>query len=234
MRHRIQLATIAILLMTGVAAARAQIHLKHDKPQAEDLSWLWQYTKPAPDGNENGLTSDPRFQPFLKQHLTAPQAFWGNGTEPLADTAIEFLGVPGIMRADDNRYITATGCVPHFCPARGMLFIDTAGSHPLVVFAAIDWNREAHTPDEDSAEYTLWIFPDRVLTPPDSTNNRPYLPSSLQKSLGIFSAELKGGKVPPLVTRSFIVDPNGMPHEIAPSQTGVARFHDRQPLGTNS
>jgi len=234
MRRRLQLAAITLLLTTGVAAGGAQIHLKREKPPADDLSWLWQYTKPAPGGNENGLTNDPRFQPFLKQHFTMPQSFWGNGTESLAETAFTFLGVPGIMRADDNRYITATGCAPNFCPARGMLFVDTAGSRPLVVFAAINWNSEGHTLDEDDAEYTLWIFLDRELTPHGFTDTTLHLPLPLQKSLGIFSAELNGGKVPPLVTRSFVVDPDGKPHEIPPSQTGVIRFHDSQPLGIKS
>jgi hypothetical protein len=230
MRRHIQLAA-AILLITGTtAAARAQIHFKHDKPPVEDLSWLWQYTKPAPDGNENGLTGDPHFQTFLQQHLTAPQSFWGNGTESLADTATEFLALPGIARADDNRYITITGCVPHFCPSRGMIFVDTAGSHPLVVFAAIDWNRESHATDEASAEYTLWIFPDRPLTLPNTTDETPHLPPPLQKSLGIFSAALNGGTVPPLVTHAFVVNPDGKPYAIAPSQTGITRYHDSQPV----
>jgi hypothetical protein len=229
MRHKFQLATVALLL-TAVPGIRAQLHLKRDKPAVEDLSWMWQYTQPAPGGNGNGLINDPRLLPFLKLHLTAPQAFWGN--KPLADTALEFLGAPGVTRADENRYITATGCVPHFCPDRGMLFVDTAGSRPLVIFAALDWSREGRATDEANAEYTLWIFADRVLASADSPDNAPRLPSSLQRSLRIFSAELNGSKLPPLVTRSFIVDPDGKPHEIAPSQTGVTRFHDSQPLAT--
>jgi len=227
MRRHLQLAALTILLTTA-AATRAQIHLKHDKAQTEDLQWLWQYTKPAPDGNENGLTNDPRFAALLKQHLTAPQSFWGN--ESLADAALEFLSVPGVARSDENRYFTATGCVPHFCPARGMLFVDTAGSHPLIVFAAIDWNRESHTTDENNAEYTLWIFPDRELTATRPADNTTYLPQPLQKSLGIFSAALNGGTVPPLVTRAFVVTPEGKPHEIPASQSGVTRFHDSQPI----
>jgi hypothetical protein len=233
MRRQIQLAAAILLIAGTTAATRAQIHFKHDKPAVEDLSWLWQYTKPTPDGNENGLTGDPHFQPFLQQHLTAPQSFWGNGSESLADAAVEFLAVPGIARADDNRYITITGCVPHFCPARGMLFVDTVGSHPLVVFAAIDWTRESHTTDEANAEYTLWIFPDRPLTSlnaTDEANSTPHLPPPLQKSLGVFSAALNRGSVPPLVTRAFVVNPDGKPHEIAASQTGVTRYQDSQPL----
>jgi len=228
MRKVLQLAAASTLFVAGVAGA--QIHLHGDKPAPEDLSWLWQYTQPAPDGHENGLTSDPRFRDFLGRHLTAPQAFWGNGTKPLADVALEFLGVPGIARADENRYLTATGCVPHFCPSRGMLFVDTAGSRPLVVFAAIDWNRESHNVDEDNAEYTLWIFPDRSLGASDSTSQAPRLSPPLKRSLGVFSSQLNGGKVPPLVTHAFVVDPSGKPQEIPASQTGVTRFHDSQPV----
>ncbi|MDE1177725.1 MAG: hypothetical protein PW789_14160 [Edaphobacter sp.] len=227
MRKLIQLAATSLLLVAG--AAGAQVHPHGDKPAVEDLSWMWQYTQPAPDGHENGLTSDPRFHEFLRSHLAAPQSFWGNG-KPLADVATEFLAVPGIARADENRYLTATGCVPNFCPSRGMLFVDIGSRHPLVIFAAIDWNRESHNIDEDNAEYTLWIFPDRSLAPADATDETQHLSSPLKRSLGIFSAELKGGRVPPLVTHAFVVEPNGKPHEIPASQTGVTRFHDSQPV----
>ena len=227
MIRRLQL--VAAPLLLTAAAMSAQIHLQPDKPAAEDLSWMWQYTQPAPDGNENGLASDPRFRELLNKHLTAPQSFWNKGREKLADVAVEFLSVPGIARADDNRYLTATGCVPHFCPSRGMLFIDIGSSHPLVVFAAIDWTRDSHNIEEDDAEFTLWLFPDRALATAGS-DNTPRLSSPLKRSLGIFSAERNGGKVSPLITRAFVIDPSGMPHEIPASQTGVTRFHDSQPL----
>jgi hypothetical protein len=228
MRRTLQFAAAALLLTTA-AGSRAQIHLHSDKPVAEDLSWMWQYAKPAPDGHENGLTNDPRFLDFLKKHLTAPQSFWGNG-KPLWDVAVEFMGVPGIARSDENRYFTATGCVPDFCPARGMLFVDIGSSHPLVVFAAIDWSRESHDVKEDNSEYTLWIFPDRSLAAASSTDELPHLSPALKRSLGIFSAQLNGSKVPPLVTHAFVIDPNGKPHEIPASQTGATRFHDSNPV----
>jgi hypothetical protein len=228
MRRILQFAAAALILIMG-AQAQAQIHVHSDKPVAEDLSWMWQYAQPAPDGHENGLTNDPRFRDFLKKHLTAPQTFWSNG-KPLWDVAVEFMGVPGIARSDENRYFTATGCVPHFCPDRGMLFVDIGSSHPLVIFAAIDWSRESHNLDEDTAEYTLWIFPNRPLPAASLTDEMPHLSPALKRSLGIFSAQLNGGTVPPLVTHAFVIDPTGKPHEIPASQTGVTRFHDSKPV----
>jgi hypothetical protein len=227
MRCTLQIAA-APLLFTA-AAMSAQIHLHSDKPAVEDLSWMWQYTQPAPDGHENGLTNDPRFPQFLDKHLTAPQRFW-NKNEKLADVAEEFLAVPGIARADDNRYFTATGCVRHFCPSRGMLFVDMGVSHPTVVFAAIDWSGDSRGVDDDAAEYTLWIFSDRSHPADDTGNTTPHLPLALKRSIRIFSAQLNGGTVPPLVTHAFVIDPSGTPHEIPASQTGVTRFHDSQPV----
>jgi hypothetical protein len=228
MRRILHLAA-APLLFTAATTMSAQIHLHSDRPAVEDLSWMWQYTQPAPEGHENGLTNDPRFAELLRKHLTAPQRFWNKG-EKLAEVAVEFLAVPGIARGDDNRYLTATGCVRHFCPSRGMLFVDMGGSHPTVVFAAIDWSGDSRGVDEDAAEYTLWIFPDRTLTAADATSDTPHLSPALKRSLGIFSAELKGGRVPPLITHAFVIDPSGTPHEIPASQTGVTRFHDSQPV----
>lgn len=225
MHRRLQFA--AATLLFPAALMGAQIRLHGDKPAVEDLSWVWQYAQPAPEGRENALNNDPRFRELLNKHLTAPQSFWNKG-EKLADVASEFLGVPGIARADENRYFTATGCVPHFCPSRGMLFVDLGGSHPTVVFAAIDWTRESRNLEEDDAEYTLWIFPDRSLA--SASEETPHLSSPLKRSLGIFSAELMGGKVPPLVTHAFVIDPTGAPHEIPASQTGVVRFQDSQPV----
>jgi len=226
MRRTLQLAAALLLIP---AALRAQIRLHPDKPAIEDLSWMWQYTQPAPVGHENGLTNDPRFHDFLKKHLIAPQSFWRKD-KPLWDVAAEFMGVSGIARSDENRYFTATGCVPHFCHDRGMLFVDIGSSHPLVVFAAIDWSRESHNLDEDNAEYTLWIFPNRSLATAGSADEIPHLSPALKRSLGIFSAQLNGGKIASLVTHAFIVDPSGKPHEISASQSGVIRFHDSQPV----
>ena len=109
-----------------------------------------------------------RFRPFLDQFLTAPQTFWGspiNGKyRSLASTALDHLTVPGSVLADDNRYISISGCVVHFCPARGLLWIDLNGSHHLVVFAAIDWIKADKPTSDPAAEYTLWLFPNDPLT----------------------------------------------------------------------
>ena len=92
---------------------------KEKKPPKENVEWLWQYSPPPPEGRENQLVLDPRFRPFLAQYLTAPQTFWGSqkaGYKSLAETALDFLSVPDKVLADDNRYVTITGCVYRFCP----------------------------------------------------------------------------------------------------------------------
>ena len=61
-----------------------------------------------------------------------PQTFWG--TEPadrsLDDHRARFPRATAPSLADDNRYLTVTGCVPHFCPARGLLWVDLGALAP--------------------------------------------------------------------------------------------------------
>ncbi|MDR3745411.1 MAG: hypothetical protein P4K80_04690, partial [Acidobacteriaceae bacterium] len=122
MRRPLQF-VVALLLLTTLAPAQTG---KKQKPAREDVEWIWQYT---PDdvnkqGRENDLVEDTRFRPLLEQFLTAPQTFWGqpiNGKyRSLANTALDHLTVPGSVLADENRYVSISGCVVHFCPARGL------------------------------------------------------------------------------------------------------------------
>ena len=94
----------------------------------------------------------------------------------LANTALDHLTVPGNVLADDNRYVSISGCVVHFCPARGLLWIDLNGAHHLVVFAAIDWVKQGKPTTDPAAEYTLWLFPDDPLS---VAGNGPHPPPAL-------------------------------------------------------
>jgi hypothetical protein len=208
MRKALQLAAASLLLATGAASAQVQFH--RDKPAVEDLSWMWQYTQPAPEGNENGLTNDPRFSELLKKHLKSPQSFWGKN-KPLSAVAIEFLAVPGSAIADDNRYLSADGCVPHFCPERGLLWADLGATHPLIVFAAIDWIKDNKTTDDSGSAYTMWVFSNRAL-------DAAHLPAALIQSIARWTAR-PYGKTDVLqnITRVYMVDPDGTPHPASPA-----------------
>ena len=190
-----------------------------------DAEWLWQYSPPPADGRENDLIRDPHFLPFLSEYLIAPQSFWGPQVEgqrkTLAQTAYDFLAVPGQVIADDNRYITATGSVFHFRSSRGLLFADLNGAHPLVVFAAIDWIRDSKTTDQPDAQYTLWVFPDRAL---NVTIDSGSLPAPLRRSLTRWMAEpLPGSGIVEKITAAILVDPDGTPHQISvPNELGAS------------
>jgi hypothetical protein len=178
MRRTLQLA--AVLLSIAVPGVCAQLQLKHEKPQVEDLSWMWQYTQPNSASQKNKLILDTRFRPFLENHFKAPQSFWGKN-KPLSDVVMEFLDVPGQVIGDDNRYLNADGCVPDFCPDRGLLWIDLGLPHPLVAFAAIHWISDNRTTDQDGATYTMWLFSNitRVFfVDPDGTPH-PVTPSTI-------------------------------------------------------
>jgi hypothetical protein len=235
MSRLLQLAT-ALLLTTTLAHAQIQPPpppapqtrpSKKEKPAREDVEWIWQYTPTDTDkdGRENDLVQDLRFRPFLEQFLTAPQTFWGIPIDgryrSLANTALDHLTVPGKVIADDNRYISISGCTIHFCPARGLLWVDLNGNHHLVVFAALDWIKEGKPTSDPTAEYTLWVFPNDPLTVASGPGQHP--PPALTKAIARWAAQpLPGSNIVQNITHAILVDPDGTPHEVAPSALGVA------------
>jgi hypothetical protein len=238
MRRLLQLGTILLLAATAASAQIAPMGPtappeppakapKKGKPQRENVEWIWQYTPTDKDkdGRENDLIQDAHFKPFLDRFLTAPQSFWGqpsNGKyRSLADTALDHLTVPGKVIADDQRYVSITGCVVHFCPARGLLWIDLNGNHHLVVFAAIDWTRQGRPTTDPDAEYTLWVFPNDPLTIGSVPGLHP--PAALTKAISRWTAQpLAGPNIVQKITHAILVDPDGTPHEVPPASLGVA------------
>jgi hypothetical protein len=227
MRRLLQLAT-ALLLAATLAPALAAAAPK-PKPQREDVEWIWQYTPDDThkDGRENDLAQDLHFLPLLQQLFTTPQTFWGqpvNGRyRSLASTALDHLSVPDKVVADENRYVSISGCVVHFCAARGLLWIDLNGTHHLAVFAAIDWNKQGRPTSDPAAEYTLWVFPDEPLSvaaPGPGPAQHP--PAALTKAISRWAAQpLAGSGIVQNITHAILVDPDGTPHEVAPAALGV-------------
>lgn len=214
MRRLLQLAA-AVLLLTAAPGTRAQFPLKHARQQAEDLSWMWQYTQPTPNGNGSALLNDLRFKQLLQAHLAAPQSFWSKG-KSLPDTIVEFLGQSRSVVADDNRYFIATGCVAQFCPNRGLLWVDLGSARPLFVFAATNWIAENRATDQAGSTYTLWIFASRVLDP-------EHLPVVLTRSIAPWSAEPIFDGTVQQIANVILVDPDGQPHAIPPADLGIGQ-----------
>src|SRR5665213_2861322 len=182
MNRNLQLAAIILAAVLAPALALGSGFAKPPKLQ-QDVEWLWQYTpdQTHPDGRENELAQDQRFKPFLDQTLTAPQHFWGQPIagrwRSLANTALDHLSVPDKVLAEDNRYLSISGCTLHFCPARGLLWVDLNGSHHLVVFCAIDWTKQGAPTSDPDAQYTLYLFANDPLLP-DTVRSAPPTPSA--------------------------------------------------------
>ncbi len=217
-RNFFRLASTLLLASTALAQPSSPQIKKDKKQPRENVEWLWQYSPPPPGGRENELVRDPRFIPFLAQYLTSPQTFWGSekaGYKPLSETALDFLSIPDKVLADDNRYLSITGCVFRFCPSRGLLWVDLGLPHPLVVFAAIDWIKAGKTPSEPGAEYTLWVFPNHPIDP-------AHIPAALTHSVARWTAEPPSGSTAiQHITNVIIVDPDGQPHPIPPAAIGA-------------
>jgi hypothetical protein len=219
---------ILAFCLLATTLAPAQIHSpqinKKEKSAPENVEWIWQYTQTDTDknGRENDLVQDLHFRPFLEQFLTAPQSFWGTPIDgrprTLATTALDHLSVPDKVIADDNRYVSISGCVVHFCPARGLLWVDLNGSHHLVVFSAIDWIKDGRPTTDPLAEYTLWIFPNQ----PFSIAAGTHPPPAFLHALARWAAQpLVGSGIVQNITHAILVDPDGTPHQVDPSTLGI-------------
>jgi hypothetical protein len=231
MRYTLQLAALSVLL-TGAATTRAQITnpdaLVAPSPRnparnpiklADNLQWLWPFTQPEPIGRATELRVDPRFHALLLDDFHQQQAIWGDNpaghNDPLDAVIPLFLSQHGTVTAQDNRYISVDGCVPSFCSSHGLLWIDLGTPHPLVVFAAVNWSPESHTTSEATANYDLWLFPNRELSPDE-------LPFPLTEALAHWDARLAAAhRLVPHIAQAVLVEPNGTPYALKPELAGA-------------
>jgi hypothetical protein len=228
MRKLLQLA--AALFLLGATTTRAQITnldnliappprnpAQHAIKPTDNLQWLWQYTKPAPIGEAASLRLDARFQAFLQQAFKQPQSMWGppNTQEPLATIITLFLTQYGVVSSEQNRYITIDGCVPSFCAASGLLWIDLGTPHPLAVFAAVNWDPNAHTTDQPTADYNLWLFPNHQLSP-------DALPLALTQAIAHWDIRLASAhRLVPHIAHALLAEPDGSPLALNPELAGA-------------
>lgn len=229
MRKPLQLAAL-LLLTTAATTTRAQITnpdnliatpphnpaLQRPTP-TDNLQYLWQYAKPAPIGQAGNLRLDARFQSFLQDNFHQPQSMWGppNSNEPLATIIPLFLTQYGTVTADDNRYLTIDGCVPNFCAASGLLWIDLGRPHPLAVFAAVNWDPQSHTTGQPQANYNLWLFTNHDLSP-------DALPFALTQAIAHWNIRLAAAhRLVPHIAHALLVEPNGSPFALNPERAGA-------------
>jgi|ERR1035437_9551235 hypothetical protein len=177
-------ASASILLgapFVGYAAAQAKPIAPVDASWTRTYAVPWQNIPVVPDfaqeqGQENRLNGDPRFLPLLKSAFHQQQWFWRDHYRftPVPDLVQTFIGVPGSALLDENRYITADGCVPHDCNDRGMLWIDTGSRPAMLIFVATGLVRGSDRSDPTH----LWILSSKHL---DFENLPPAFLTSLRR-----------------------------------------------------
>jgi len=142
---------VLLLFVSAALVANAQTSSERSATP-EDAAWAKIYATdcgaamrhpcpPSTNGYENEFTWDPRFSPLLKHSLPQSESWWVNGysgSAPVSSIVQEFIGVPKDLFVDDNRYVTATGCVPHVCTTTGMLWLDTGTKPATLIFVGED------------------------------------------------------------------------------------------------
>ena len=125
-----------ILLCISIESAKGQA-ANQVMPARNDLSWARELASPEKKDGDNKW--DPQFRGLMRSSFPQRQSFWRDHEKfpSVPELVQEFLGVPGSVSLDGDRFVTMDGCVPHACSARGMVWIDTRGiGKPLVIFVA--------------------------------------------------------------------------------------------------
>jgi hypothetical protein len=230
MKRRLLQLAMCVALASAGAGLRAQISNPDDMvsgppkpprtrqrphgPNSASLQWLWQYTQPAPNGNAVALRGDERFASLLTTSFKQPQAFWGKDV-PVSDVIPRFLARYGEVNQKSNRYLTVDGCVPSFCAAHGLLWMDLGAPDPLMFFVAVDWTTESHSTDQPNADYNLWLFPNRQVS-------ADALPLGLSEAIADWDARLASAhRGVPHIAHALLVEPTGQPFPLNPKLAGA-------------
>lgn len=225
---RTLLQVVAGALLASSASGHAQISdpgalvagppHKRDVPTKAGSStspqWVWEYTKPLPTGRGDQLRFDERFAVLLDENFKQAQAMWGKNV-PLAEIIPRFIARYSTVTAEKNRYVAVDGCVPSFCAAHGLLWMDLGSPKPLMVFAAVNWSTEGHTTQETSADYYLWLFPNRYVS-------SDALPFELTQAIAHWDARLAAAhRLVPHISHAVLVEPDGTPVALEATLAGA-------------
>ena len=95
-------------------------------PGAYDFSWLMNEVKRKPDEQ---LVLDPRFSAMLVSLV--PDAMLEH--QSLRGALKKSVWLPDPAKLIDNRYLIISGCEPHNCGNRGLLWIDTTTKQAIAI-----------------------------------------------------------------------------------------------------
>jgi hypothetical protein len=210
---------LLIRLAILASGANAAIALAQTPRQPPDPSWIRDFASPSNEtqaGRENALNGDPRFHSLLESSFHQRQSFWrdhGRFT-PLAELVHTFLGVPGSVLLDSDRYITVDGCVPHDCGDRGMIWIDTAAHPATLIFVAT--GLVSNGPKDTGTICHLWLFSSQPI-------NWQKLPEPFLSSRARWSSANRAKGYEENIVLVTLVKPDGAMIDLSPSLLSFSR-----------
>jgi len=198
------------ILLFSSAASQGASSARLETPN--DLAWARAFASPEKKDGDNKW--DPHFRALMRGSFPQRQSFWrDHGKFPSVPELVEeFIGVPGGVSVDEDRYVTMDGCVPHACSARGMVWIDTRGSgKPLVIFVAPEDVSTANS--EKRAPQHLWLYASDQL---NWQKMPPEFVKSLARWYGAYQATW-ARYYRMNVLMLTLVEPNGLTYDLSPT-----------------
>jgi len=211
-RHSLAAVLVALVsIIPGTQCADSQT-----KPATasvpSDLSWIRDYAAPstgAEKGRGSDIKWDPRFRSLMQSSLHQQQHFWRDHGRflPIPELVQTFIGVPGGVVLEQDRYATVTGCVPHDCEDRGLVWIDTAAKKTTLIFAATGLVRSG--PTDTETRYHLWLF---------SSTSLNWAPQPFIASLARWWSSTSHGQIiSEKIVLVTLVQPSGETVDLSPS-----------------
>jgi hypothetical protein len=209
------LAAILVALVTiilGTACVDAQT-APATASASSDLSWMRDYAAPftgAEKGRGSDIKWDPRFRALMQSSLHQQQRFWRDHGRflPVPELVQTFIGVPQGISLDQSRYMTVTGCVPHDCGDRGLIWIDTAADKTTLIFAAT--GQISNGPGDTMSHIHLWLFSSTTL-------NWQRMPVPFLTSFSRWNNTYLGKIIPENIVLVTLVQPSGETVDLSPS-----------------
>ncbi|MBB5061636.1 hypothetical protein HDF16_006372, partial [Granulicella aggregans] len=99
------------ILLSRSAAAQGASSARSENPN--DLAWARAFATPEKMNGDNKW--DPEFRTLMRGSFPQQQSFRrDHGKFPSVPELVEeFIGVPGGVSLDEDRYVTMDGCMPH-------------------------------------------------------------------------------------------------------------------------
>ncbi len=222
-----RLAIHALLLLICLTVGQAQKVQGPAKPAGADLSWLHSFAEAYQGTSSQDIKWHAEFERLMSSSFHQRQSFWRDHGRflTLPELIQWFIGVPGKVTLDQDRFVTIDGCVPHDCSTTGMVWIDTEGEGKPQVFFVASEDVSGGPSDQGSLQHLLIYSSTKA--------NWQKMPPEFVASLGRWYEDYRAiwtKYYPVRAVMLTLVQPDGLTVDLSPALFHLDDTTSQQPV----